>query len=166
MSGTTADGIATAVQQCLDKYKFTDIVLQERWLALGTDAVMLGRTNGVIAKLQAKYNNLFGWHCLNHQLELSVHDVVKTVNDINHFKCFMDKLYTVYSRSPKAKRELEQCAAELGIRVYKIGRVFDVRWAASSLQTVRVVWRSYASLHSHFIKASTDMLSGSIDRKT
>ena len=82
---------------------------------------MVGRKAGVIAKLKETYPNLIGWHCMNHRLELSVHDVVKSITDINHIKSFMDKLYTLYHRSPKAKRELDVCAAELGSVVYKIG---------------------------------------------
>jgi len=137
----------TALLECLHKHKFTDAVLQSRWLALGTDgaSVMLGRVGGVLAKLQEKFPNILGWHCFNHRLELSVHDVVTSVTDVNHFKTFLDKIYTLYSRSPKAKRQLDACAAELGSQVYKIGRILDVRWASSSLRTVRAVWRSYAS---------------------
>jgi len=57
---------------------------------LGTDmfgqtSVMLGCKGGVLAKLQETSPNIIGWHCVNHQLELSVYDVVKCMTDINHF---------------------------------------------------------------------------------
>lgn len=48
-----------------------------------------------------------GWHCFNHRLELSVHDAVKACTELNHFKIFMQKLYTVYSAFPKNRRGLE-----------------------------------------------------------
>jgi hypothetical protein len=166
LPGTSATDITKALLACLRKHKFTDSILKDYWLALGTDgaSVMVGRKAGVIAKLKETYPNLIGWHCMNHRLELSVHDVVKSITDINHIKSFMDKLYTLYHRSPKAKRELDVCAAELGSVVYKIGRVLDVRWSASSCRTVRAVWRSYESLHRHFLTASTDLLNDSKDR--
>jgi len=158
LSGSTAVAIGEALVKCLYDHKFTDSILKNRWLALGTDgaSVMLGRKCGVLAKLQQTYPNIIGWHCINHRLELSVHDVVKCMTDINHLKSFMDKLYSLYSRSPKARRELQECAAELGSQVYKIGRILDVRWSASSFRTVKAVWKSYASLHAHFAAASKD----------
>jgi len=106
LSGTTAVAIGDALVKCLHDHKFTDTILKNRWLALGTDgaSVMLGRKGGVLAKLQETFPNIIGWHCVNHRLELSVHDVVKCMTDINHFKSFMDKLYSLYSRSPKARR--------------------------------------------------------------
>ena len=54
---------------------------------------------------------------------------------MNHFKIFMQKLYTLYSASPKNRRCLESAAAEVGVALLKIGRVLDVRWVASSLRT-------------------------------
>jgi len=56
---------------------------------------MLGHASGVLAKLQEKFPNIVGWHCFNHRLELSVHDVLKSVTDVNHFKMFLDNIRTV-----------------------------------------------------------------------
>ncbi len=123
---------------------------------------MLGRKVGVHAKLKQLFPNIIGWHCLNHRLELSVHDVVQSLTGINHLKSFVDNLYSLYSRSPKAKRELDECAADVGTQVYKIGRILDVRWSASSYRTVKAVWRSYAGLHGYFLQSSVDM---SLDSK-
>ena len=63
---------------------------------------MLGRKSGVAKQLCDMYPNIITW--LNYHLELAVGD---TVSD------FMDKLYTVYSRSPLNQRELAERAAEL-----------------------------------------------------
>ena len=76
--------------------------------------------------------------------------------EVNHFKIFMDKLYTVYSSSPKSRRALAACAAEVGIELHKIGRVLDTRWVASSYRAVKAVWDNYAALHAHFTKAMDD----------
>jgi hypothetical protein len=75
-------------------------------------------------------------------LELSVHDAVKACTKLKHFKAFVLQLYTLYSASPKNRRALEQCAAEVGNALPKIGRILGVRWVASSFRFVKAVWVS------------------------
>ena len=86
-----------------------DDCLRECSLGLATDgaSVMLGKKAGVCVKLKEQFPNLIGWHCFNHRLELSVNDCVKACTQLNHFKIFMQKLYTLYSASPKNRRALE-----------------------------------------------------------
>jgi hypothetical protein len=115
---------------------------------------MTGRKGGLCVKLKETFPNLISWHCFNHRLELSVHDAIKSCTEINHFKIFMDKLYTTYSMSPKNRVALERCASEIGSELNKIGRVLDVRWVASSFRAVDAVWISYGALHSHFSQQS------------
>ncbi|XP_060781081.1 E3 SUMO-protein ligase KIAA1586-like [Neoarius graeffei] len=117
---------------------------------------MLGRKSGVATHLRQMYPDLMVWHCLNHRLELAVGDTVKHVNNVNHFTSFLDKIYTLYHRSPKNCRKLAQHAQELEVNVQKIGRVLDVRWAASSFRTIKTVWSSYTALHQHFRAAAMD----------
>ena len=59
--------------------------------------------------------------------------------------------------SPKNRRKLDDCAAELGVMLLKIGRVLDVRWVASSLRTVLAVWTNYPALYKHFADAANDV---------
>ena len=92
-----------------------------------------------------------------------MHDAVKTCTEVNHFKIFMEKLYSLYSMSPKNRRSLPQCAAEVGCELLKIGRVLDVRWVAPTYRAVKAVWVSYVALYTlHFDKASAD---NSLDSK-
>lgn len=158
LKDTTAAGILDALLECLNKHGLTDTVLTQFWLGLGTDgaSVMLGKRGGLCVQLKEKYPNLIAWHCFNHRLELAVHDATKACTEINHFKLFMDKLYSLYSMSPKNRRALEQCAAEVGSELLRIGRVLDVRWVASSHRSVKAVWTSYPALCAHFIQSSTD----------
>lgn len=154
---TTAAGILDALLECLNKHGLTDTVLGQFWLGLGTDgaSVMLGKRGGLCVQLKEKYPNLIAWHCFNHRLELAVHGATKACTEINHFKLFMEKLYSLYSMSPKNRRALEQCAAEVGSELLRIGRVLDVRWVASSHRAVKAVWTSYPALCAHFIQSST-----------
>ncbi|RXM36541.1 Inactive phospholipase D5 [Acipenser ruthenus] len=53
------------------------------------------------------------------------------VHGINHFKVFIDKLYSLYHTSPKSARELKHYAATLCV-ILKIRHVLGTRWVASS----------------------------------
>ena len=65
---------------------------------------MLGRKAGVGTLLKLKYPKIVLWHCLNHRLELAVSDAMKDSNCYNNFQAFLEKLYSVYSLSPKNVR--------------------------------------------------------------
>ena len=97
------------------------------WISFVSDgaSVMLGKNSGVATRLTARYPHLFTWHCMNHRLELAVNDAVDEVKAVNHFKAFMDKLYSLYSQSNKNSRELMEAAQEVGSQVLKIGRVLN-----------------------------------------
>ena len=77
---TSADGIEAALETCLTKLGFTNEFLKECWLGIGTDgcSTMLGIKTGVVTRLKSKLPMLVSWHCLNHRLELSVRDAVKS----------------------------------------------------------------------------------------
>jgi len=94
LESATANAVLEALLGCLD-----EAFLQNHWLGLGTDgaAVMTGTKAGLIAKIKESYPNVIGWHCFNHKLELAVGDAVKACTQINHYKIFMDKLYSLYT---------------------------------------------------------------------
>ena len=73
-------------------------------------------------------------------------DTVSDVSGVNHFQAFMDKLYTVYSRSPLNQRGLAECAADLYQQIGKIACVLSTRRVASSYRTVSAVWNNFESL--------------------
>ncbi|UYV76696.1 K02A2.6-like, partial [Cordylochernes scorpioides] len=151
-----SENIEKELLNTLYKHGLNEEYLKENWIAIATDGagVMVGRHSGVVTRLKQKFPKLFAWHCLNHRLELSVGDTIKEVRGINHFKAFMDKLYSLYSQSPKNCRALEEACHELGTRFAKVGRILGVRWISSSFRTIKTVWESYESLHHHF-KSST-----------
>ena len=75
--------------------------IKDNFIAFASDgaSAMLGRKSGVAAHLQLLYPQLIVWHCLNHSLELAVGDTVKQTNNVNHFKSFLDKIYTLYQKA-------------------------------------------------------------------
>lgn len=163
----TADVVTDTLMKTLSDSGLTEEFLHRNWLAFISDgaSVMVGSRSGVATRLKTKFPNLFVWHCLNHRLELSVGDVLRDVTEINHFQNFMDSLYCVYSMSPKNQSQIKEASVELESELLKIGRVFSVRWIASSFRTVSAVWRSFKSLNRHFELAAEDASRDSKDRQ-
>lgn len=126
---------------------------------------MLGKKSGVATRLTSRFPKLFVWHCMNHRLELAMSDAVDEVNSVNHFKTFIQKLYSLYSTSNKNESELINAAAEVGSQLLRIGRILDVRWVASSFRTVRAVWTSLEALVQHFKNACCDETRSTKERK-
>lgn len=167
LNETTASSIVCSLLTCLNTHGLSDQYIRENCVGLATDgaSVMLGKKAGVAKLLTDKYPNLIAWHCIAHRLELAVNDTIKEVSGTNNFKSFIDKLYTVYSCSPKNKVELRQCATALEVQLLTIGKVLDTRWVASSLRTVHAVWESFPALYSHFKAASIDALRDDRERR-
>ena len=129
LSGQSSLIITTALLNCLNSHGFDDDFIRQNFVSFASDgaSVMLGKNSSVSTKLLAKYPNIIVWHCLNHRLELSIHDAITEVTAINHFHHFFDKLYSLYSRSPKNQRELRECCQDLDAQIQRIGRILDTR---------------------------------------
>uniref|UniRef100_A0A3P8U5N6 DUF4371 domain-containing protein n=1 Tax=Amphiprion percula TaxID=161767 RepID=A0A3P8U5N6_AMPPE len=119
-------------------------------------SVMLGVKSGVRKLLKDDFPSIVLWHCLNHRLELAVDQALDKTGGTKDFHAFLDSLYALYSQSPKNTRELSECAHNLHITLRRIGKVFTVRWVASSWRAVSAVWQSYPALAQHFREASED----------
>jgi hypothetical protein len=167
LKSTTANAIVSGLLTSLKNHGISDDFIRDNCVGLATDgaSVMLGKKAGVAKLLMDKYPRIIPWHCIAHRLELGVHDTIQEVTGTNNFKIFLDKLYAIYSMSPKNKIELRGCAAELETQLLTIGKVLDTRWVASSLRTVQAVWQSYPALFSHFTKASLDVQRDDRDRR-
>lgn len=48
------------------------------------------------------------------------------------------------------------CAASLESNLLRIGKMFSIRWVASSERTIKAVWNNFPALYNHFSNASTD----------
>lgn len=158
LNETTAAEVVSTLLKTLSAHGFDDSYLAQNWVSFACDGAsnMLGRRTGVASRLVEKFPHLIVWHCSNHRLELAVHDVVHGISAVCHMKSFFDRLYSLYSASPKNANELHNCAASVGIQVKKIGRLLGVRWVASSARAVLAVWHNYPALQKHFEAASND----------
>uniref|UniRef100_A0A3B3CBF3 DUF4371 domain-containing protein n=1 Tax=Oryzias melastigma TaxID=30732 RepID=A0A3B3CBF3_ORYME len=150
---------------CLLKNGFTMQLLQELLIGFCSDgaSVMLGVKSGVGKLLKDDFPSFFLWHCLNHRLELAVAQALNKTGGTKDFQAFLDSIYSLHSQSPKNMRELNECAHNLHITLKRIGRVFSVRWVASSWRAVNAVWQSYSALAQHFQKFSGLLLALMVD---
>ena len=76
---------------------------------------MLGRNSGVGTRLQENFPKIVIWHCLNNRLQLVLDDSVNDIKQVNHFKIFMDKMYTIFHKSNKNQAELFNISQKLGL---------------------------------------------------
>ena len=112
---------------------------------------MTGQKNGLITRLQEWIGGEFvAFHCLAHKLELALSDAMKHVPGIFSFKCLIEGLYAYFHKSAKNEREVRALSAEIGSHFYKIGKLFDIRWVASSFNCIDSVLKSYPSLVRYF----------------
>ena len=151
LSNTDAETISNEIENSLSV--IDDIVVKRNFVALCVDGAscMLGRLNGVAARLKEKFPNLLVVHCLAHRLELCVGDVLKTNGvgkSIEELKSLLKKLAAFYKRSPKMLRELRKTAN--GSEVKAISRIFTVRWSASTSNALRSLIHNQAFLLQHF----------------
>ena len=106
------------------------------------------------------------WHYLNHRLELAAGNASKIISSTNDFHSFFQHLYSLYSQSPKNKRELDECFHNLQMTLKTIEKVFTVRWVASFFRAVSAVSDSLQALSHHFHKASNEETRQSTEKAT
>ncbi len=152
LEAQTADVIVKSILKMSENFGISKDFLKKNWIAIATDgaSVMLGSKSGVAKQFRDIVPSLIIWHCLCHRLELSIGDLKNDVVGINRFVAFIDKLYSLFSQSPKNTREITAVCSDLGLQFLRIGRVLNVRWIASSFVTVKAIWNSYAALHAYF----------------
>jgi len=153
-----ASHIKDAILDCLRKNGFTTELLQEVFIGFcsGGASVMLGTKSSVGKLLKDEFPDIVLWHCLNHRLELAVGNTLDATSGTNNLQSFLECLYSLYSQSPKNMRELSNCAHDLHLTLKGIGKVFTVRWVASSFRSVSAVWHCFPALAQHFQNASKD----------
>lgn len=124
--------------------------IKTRLLGFCTDGAsnLRGHVKGALQIIANSLNrsDLFTFHCMNHKLELAVHDAVATTTKVSHLRMFMDSLYAYYSRSPDHCRMIESISETLNTEIRKIGKIFDVRWLSSSYRSIDAVYASYPAL--------------------
>ena len=116
------------------KHSFDDSYLKQHRVAFASDgaSAVLGNRSGVAHKVLEHDPDIIILHYQSHRLELTVDDSMSEVSSKCSFYTFMDKLYSVYNRSPLNQRQLVECAAELEQGISKLGHSLSTIWVASS----------------------------------
>ena len=148
LEGQGAEQIYASLLKSLHDGGFDNKYLTNNLIAFCSDgaSVMLGRNSGVGTRLKNDYPNIILWHCLNYRLQLILDNSVNDIKQVNHFKIFMDKIYTTFHQSNKNQKQLFKISEMLGQQILKIGP----RWAACSLRSALAVWRAYPALYTYF----------------
>ena len=138
LPGQDAQSICDCIVNTLAKYSFDKEYLVKNLIAFTCDgaSVLLGVKSGVGKRLKDQFPALVIWHCMNHRLELAVSDAIKSINGFYTLASFFNKIYSTYSFSAKMQRELKEIASKLDVELRKIGKVFTIRWAASTYRAV------------------------------
>jgi len=166
--GTSGQSIANALVKSLSELGIDESILKARLLGFCTDGAsnLRGHVKGALQILAEtlKRTDLFTFHCMNHKLELAVHDAVSSTTKVSHLRMFMDSLYAYYSRSPDHCRMLESVSETLDTEMRKIGKIFDVRWLSSSYRSIDAVYSSYPAVLGQLTSDSTNPKATSKDK--
>eukprot|EP00794_Sanderia_malayensis_P019804 gene19804-21744_t len=168
LPGQDAQSICDCIVNTLAKYSFDKEYLVKNLIVFTCDgaSVMLGVKSDVGKRLKDQFPAIVIWHCMNHRLELAVSDAVKSINGFYTLESFFNKIYSTYSFSAKMQRELKEIASKLDVELRKIGKVFTIRWAASTYRAVYALWCSFPALHEHFSTLAKDDSIDSVKRAT
>ncbi|CAM5084859.1 unnamed protein product [Eretmochelys imbricata] len=154
LESTKAENIYNALRNTLTNTGFDTEYLKKNLIGFCSDgaSTMFGHKSGIATRLIQDFPNIIIWHCLNHRLQLASDDAINDINELSHFKVFLDKIYAIFHQSNKSRFELKQVSEELYIEIIKIDRGFGPRWASCSLRAVKAVWRAYLALYIYFSK--------------
>lgn len=166
LEGGDAESLHSALMKSLYGAGLNSDFLKKNFISIATDgaAVLTGRQTGLVERLKRDFPRLQSVHCLAHRLELAVADSLKIVAGCNHFEVFISKLHSLYNQSTKNAKELEKAAADLQMQILKIGKIFTIRWVASSFRTIKAVLKDFPVLARHFATASEDATCSGAER--
>jgi hypothetical protein len=94
-----ADGILSEMRRSVEKVGVLWHEFLVKLVGMGSDgvSVMLGKNNGVAAKLRSLQPAMVAVHCYDHKLELAFKDAIKHVSlDTKVTTCLLQGLYYFY----------------------------------------------------------------------
>ena len=141
--------IKELILQSLYSNGFNEGILNYRFVQFVTDgaSVFTGSKTGVGKLLKEKFPRLMVWHCLAHRLELAVTEVRSDFHEISNVQTIFSSVYSFYSRSSMQVAKLSEICKSLSISFKKIGKIFTIRWVASSLNSITALLDSYEAIY-------------------
>ncbi|KAE8293775.1 hypothetical protein D5F01_LYC06711 [Larimichthys crocea] len=141
-----ADGQAITIVAAIKAFLSSADLDINKMAGFGSDgaAVMVGRRNGVAAKLRGDNQKLVNIHCIAHRLALASAQAADGITYLMKFKDLIGQLYRFYEFSPVRTAGLKNIQDVLNSRV-KLVQAKDVRWLSHN-QAVIALKRTYAAV--------------------
>lgn len=131
--------------------------LSEKMCGFGSDgaSIMIGKRNGVAAKLKDKVPWLVNSHCVAHRLALACSQAADEVPYMKKFKAILAQLYRFYEHSSVRTAGLKDIQNVLSAPDLHLKRASDTRWLSHDL-AVTAVRKSLPSVITSLKRESTE----------
>ncbi|KAL8604859.1 hypothetical protein ACOMHN_028487 [Nucella lapillus] len=141
------DGKADTITQAIMDFLHDVDVPLERVSGLGTDgaAVMVGRLNGVVVKLQKQNPNLVGIWCVAHRLALVCQWASKSVPYLATVQTTLANIFDFFHYSACRYNKIRELKELMKMQVRKFKRPTNVRWL-SLHESVKAVYSAWGCL--------------------
>jgi hypothetical protein len=152
-----ASSIKQAIERCMtEKLQLTTPQWSPKLVGFGSDgaAVMVGRNNGVAAKLRELQPCMQSVHCFNHRLELAFKSCCKSVTMLSRLEEFLLGIYYFYHNSPLNRSNLKRSFESLGKSPLMPTRVGGTRWLPHIRRAIDNIMRGEDALLAHLEQVS------------
>ena len=112
-------------------------------------AVMLGRRNGVAAKLKELIPHLVQQHCVAHREDLCIADTWKEVKLLQAIETLMRTIYSMFSRSTTNPCKFQDIAAAGENKAIAFKPLHEIQWLSRHF-ALHAIIRTYDSLIAYF----------------
>lgn len=121
---------ATSIVSAINEFYSNNNIDMQKMVMFTSDgaSVMLGRINGVAAKLKEKISHLVQQHCVAHREYLGICDTWKEVKLMKEIETVMKTIYTLFSRSTTKRRKFQDIAEASENEAIAFKPLTEVRW--------------------------------------
>lgn len=142
-----ASSIVSAIKQFYEEKKL-DLHKMVMFTSDGA-SVMLGRVNGVAARLKQDIPHLVQQHCVAHREDLGICDAWKEVKLIRDIETLMRTIYTVFSRSTVKRCKFKEIAEASENEAIAFRPLNEVRWLSRHF-ALQAIIKNYEALITYF----------------
>ena len=118
-------------------------------------SVILGKVNGVAAKLKLEVPHLVQQHCVAHREDLGISDTWKEIKLMRDIDTFMRTVYTIFSRSSVKRHESKEIVEASENEAIAFRPLSEVRWLSRHF-ALQAIIRNYEGLISYFEKDTSN----------
>jgi hypothetical protein len=144
-----ANGILGAIKTTMERLHVS--AWSNKLIGMGSDgaAVMLGKDNGVIAKLKELQPVVQAVHCSAHRIELAYKDALRKIPIHGQVEGIMSGIFCFYKKSPLNRQMLLQSYCALNQSPVVPTRVGGTRWITHTRIALGNLLRGYEAITTH-----------------